>query len=270
MKRKLLVPVCLSMATLAMAQANGYPIGSTVANFTVTDTDGNSHSLYDITGSGKYVVLDFFFAACPPCQQTQPIFNQLHETYGCNQHDLFVMSINNGQDNNAEVIAYEQQYGGSSAHSPAVSNQGGGPAVDDVFGVAQYPTYVLIGPDNVMINNDIWPINSMQNFVSAFPAGGNIQPASCMVNVAENSMELPVQVYPVPSTGQLWLELPLSGHGHFAEVHDALGRLMHTENFTESAGVRSQDKSKLAEGSYTHMDRDSAGNSAMKRIIIAR
>ncbi len=66
----------------AMAQLQGYSVGQTVNDFTVTDTQGNTHNLYSITASGKHVVLDFFFDTCPPCQQTQPYLNQLHETYG--------------------------------------------------------------------------------------------------------------------------------------------------------------------------------------------
>ncbi|HOY27919.1 MAG TPA: redoxin domain-containing protein [Flavobacteriales bacterium] len=49
------------------AQIQGYNVGEVVDDFTVTDTQGNEHNLYEITASGKHVILDFFFDTCPPC-----------------------------------------------------------------------------------------------------------------------------------------------------------------------------------------------------------
>ena len=70
------------------AQIQNYSVGATVNDFTVTDIDGNSHTLSDYTSAGKWVVLDFFFVDCPPCQATVQYFNELHEKYGCNEGDL--------------------------------------------------------------------------------------------------------------------------------------------------------------------------------------
>ena len=52
------------------AQSYNYPNGSTVADFTVTDIEGDVHNLYDLTAQGKYVLLDFFTLWCAPCQET--------------------------------------------------------------------------------------------------------------------------------------------------------------------------------------------------------
>jgi thiol-disulfide isomerase/thioredoxin len=228
MKKHVLPFLFLAAPALALAQAANYPNGSSVGNFTVTDTDGNTHSLHQITAQGKHVMLDFFFDTCGPCQVTQPYYNQLHETYGCNDHDLFVISINNGTDTDAEVIAFEATYGGPYVHSPAVSAQGGGGAVTSQFGVSAFPTYVLIGPDNIMKNNDIWPISSMQTFVNAFPAGSNIQPAACaLVSVPERQAALSGRVFPSPTAGPVTLELSTVRSGHVTlDVLDAMGRVV--------------------------------------------
>ncbi|MBK8704908.1 MAG: redoxin domain-containing protein [Saprospiraceae bacterium] len=42
-------------------------------NFTLTDSDGQSHNLYtDYLDQGKTVVIKFFFTTCPPCNAMAP------------------------------------------------------------------------------------------------------------------------------------------------------------------------------------------------------
>lgn len=53
MKRSVLVLSLAVTSLFASAQTNNYPNGSTVANFTVTDIEGVSHTLYDYTSQGK-------------------------------------------------------------------------------------------------------------------------------------------------------------------------------------------------------------------------
>ncbi|MEZ4791242.1 MAG: redoxin family protein [Flavobacteriales bacterium] len=221
--------LCLGSAS---AQVQNYSVNEIVDDFTVTDTHGNVHNLYSITASGKHVVLDFFFDTCPPCQQTQPFFNEMHETYGCNDHDLFVISINNGTDNNAAVDAFETTYGGSFRHSPAVGIEGGCTAVDDAFGITAYPTYCLIGPDNRLKNGDIWPISNMQSYVNAFPAGSTIQTAQCAaVGVNEHVTASLKGLFPVPANTTVNMEISLTSSGNLTlEVMDALGRAVAVEN----------------------------------------
>jgi thiol-disulfide isomerase/thioredoxin len=238
-----------------MAQVQNYSVGQTVNDFTVTDTEGNVHNLYTITASGKHVMLDFFFDTCPPCQQTQPFYNQLHEVYGCNGHDLFVISINNGTDNNAAVTAFEATYGGPYAHSPAVGIEGGCAAVDAAFGITAYPTYCLIGPDNKLKNGDIWPVSNMQSFVNAFPVGSSIQPAQCaVVGMNEHKVSAVKNVFPVPAHGPVTLEVALATAGAVAiEVIDATGRTAHSEMLgMRAAGsfVHTMDLGRLSEGNY--------------------
>lgn len=251
MKKALLSTATIMSALFCAAQANNYPNGSTVADFTVTDTEGNTHSLHQITAQGKHVMLDFFFVDCPPCQATQTYYNQLHETYGCNAHDLYVISINRGIDSDSEVIAYEAQYGGSYTHSPAVSMEGGGGTVNSTFGVSAWPTYVLIGPDNKMKNNDIWPISNMNTFVQAFPAGSNIQEAACVVGIGENGAIFQTYVHPSPTTGIITIEMDGDLNGRLQlKVIDALGRCVHATNLMTSNNPVSLDLSMLQNGNY--------------------
>lgn len=256
-------------ASLAMAQASNYPNGSTVADFTVTDTQGHTHNLYTYTAQGKYVMLDFFFAACGPCQATQPYFSQLHETYGCNAGDLVVLSINQGVDNDAEVIAYENTYGGSFQHAPAASADGASAAVKTAFGVNAFPTYCLIGPDNKMVQNDIWPVSNMQSYVNAFPAGSNITPQACQgsIGVAETAALEGARVFPVPSNGLVQVEAPAAAGLLDAAVLDATGRTVRSLQFVHHATL---DLSNLADGNYLLELRTPSGMRSMHRISLMR
>ena len=121
----------------------------------MTDTHGVEHNLYSYTAQGKYVFLDFFFDTCPPCQGMAPTWNEFYDKYGCNEGDVICITMNNGSDSDAEVEAYENTYGGSFNHSPAVSADGGAGAVNTNFNPTAYPTVCLINPTNQIIELDI-------------------------------------------------------------------------------------------------------------------
>ncbi len=203
------------------AQAYNYPNGSTVADFTVTDIEGDVHDLYDLTAQGKYVLLDFFTLWCVPCQETAPYWAELYQTYGCNGADMVCLSLDYENNTAAEVQAYSDTYCGPWAHPPVVSDA---LALSDVFGVGTAPNYCLIGPDNVMINNFIWPVASMADFVAAFPVGSAVTPQACAVGVEERAQEALI-ASPNPTTGTIRINGP-----NVASVHacDAMGRYLTT------------------------------------------
>ncbi len=62
--KKLLLSFALLSGTVAMAQT---PAGTAVGNFTLTDINGNSHTLYDYLDAGKMVVIDISATWCSPC-----------------------------------------------------------------------------------------------------------------------------------------------------------------------------------------------------------
>ncbi len=203
MKKLLLALTAIFGFTLSHAQIQNYNVGDVVTDFTVTDIHGNTHNLYTYTSAGKHVFLDFFFTTCPPCQSTSPIFNEFYDKYGCNENDVICIAINTGQDNDAAVLAYENQYGGSFNHAPAVSGDGGSATVDNDLNPTAYPTYCIIGPDNKLKSSDIWPISSVASFEAAFPSGFNPQPKSCTTVGLEESEIASFSMYPNPNNNGL-------------------------------------------------------------------
>ena len=183
--KQTLLAVALLLSTLSFGQVQNYNVGDVVNNFIVTDVHGVEHNLYEYTAQGKHVYLDFFFDTCVPCQTTTPIFNEFYDKYGCNEGDLIAISMNNGTDGDAAVIAFEEQYGGPFNHSPAVSADGGAGAVDSDFNIAAYPTYCLISPENTLLENDIWPLTGVETFEATFPEDFDPPVMACSLGITD-------------------------------------------------------------------------------------
>lgn len=257
MKRRLLTLAVILTATFGLnAQIQNYAVGDDVADFTVVDIEGNSHTLSDYTSAGKWVVLDFFFVDCPPCQQTVGFFNELHEKYGCNEGDLVCISINTGQDDDAYVASFESTYGGSFSHSPAVSGDGGSAAVDTDFNPSQYPTYCLVGADMKMKNTDIWPIASVNDFENAITAAGHTpQVMSCgsVSSIEENALLNAIAVFPNPAAASATVSVSLEATTDVTvEVFNLVGALVSTEVYSGVSGENNftVNTSALENGQY--------------------
>jgi len=227
------------------AQVSNYNVGDVVSDFTVTDVEGNEHNLYSITAQGKYVYLDFFFVDCVPCQNNQPAYSEFHDKYGCNGEEdeggyenmVFCLSINNGNDTDADVIAYEAEFGGPFKSAPAVSNEGGSIAVDDDFGVGAYPTFCLIGPDNTLLEKDIWEGSvSVELFESTFPKGFDPEPHYCSpeLGVETNDTKIGFTIYPNPVKGSsINVQINLSDVSSEIKIYSILGAEVYSNTFNK-------------------------------------
>lgn len=83
------------------------------ANFTVTDTEGQTHNLYEsYLNQGKTVVIKFFFTTCPPCISISPQWQQKYEDWGAGANDVeFIEASILGSDTNAKVKTFKTNYG---------------------------------------------------------------------------------------------------------------------------------------------------------------
>ncbi len=244
MKRTLLSIATIFAVTFGLnAQVQGYSVGQTVNDFTVTDVHGNTHTLSSWTNAGKWVIIDFFFTTCGPCQQTVPYFSELHEKYGCNTADLACISIDVG-DSDTDVLGFESTYSmsGGNEPAPAVSGlDGGGNAVISDFNPAAYPTYCLIDPTMVIRNVDIWPVGSVTDFESAFSAAGfSPTVASCGLSVEEKIGFGEFVVYPNPAADNTTIAVKLDASSDVnVAVYNMVGALVSEESFMGVAGSNS-------------------------------
>tara|TARA_B100000683_G_C12358380_1_gene502025 strand:+ start:48 stop:878 length:831 start_codon:yes stop_codon:yes gene_type:complete len=223
----------LMFIQLSFSQVGTFSVGQTVSDFTVTDVHGNTHTLSSITASGQWVLIDFFFYTCPLCQSTVPFFSELHQKYGCNEGDLFCISIATG-DSDAQVLAFENQYSISSGHSPAPAasgNEGGGDAVIASFLPAGYPTYCLVGPDMKLKNADIWPVTGIGDFETAMSSAGfspNVMNCSGISSLNESSLNKS-EIFPNPSSGNIAISVnSKNGNSARIEISNILGQVVYT------------------------------------------
>lgn len=235
----------------------------TAVDFTVTDTDGNTHNLFNILSTGKYVCIDFFFTTCGPCQSTCPYFKQTFTNYGCNTQDVFFISIDNG-DTDAQVDAYETAYLGGSAGFPAVSgNEGGGNAVVTAYGISAFPTYILIAPSHTIIEQDMWPIGSAADFDTYF-SSHSLAYKACLSDITESAIANNISVFPNPAINNLIIEASNNEKINTIKVYDVLGKLL-MEQLAGSAERFELSVSDLDKGIY-YMEIITENGKAIKKF----
>lgn len=254
MKKLFTLIAIVMFAFAANAQVTGYSVGEVVDNFTVTDTEGNVHSLYEYTDAGKYVYLDFFYSTCGPCQGAAPYFNEFYDKYGCNAGDVICISVNSGMDDNAAVLAFEETYGGDFHHTIAISNEGGCEDVATDFGINYYPTFCLIGPDQQLKEADIWPVNNVTTFEATFPAGFEPPVMECSATsiITENASDFTASVFPNPVSDVCYVNYQFESNKNYTlSIVNVLGQEVKTQRLSSINGeVASVNVDGLHSGLY--------------------
>lgn len=244
---KFIQNITLVFAFIAMANTGKAQVGTTAPDFTVTDVHGDIHHLYDYLDSGKYVLLDFFYTTCIPCQYYSPQVNLAYEKYGCNTGEVIFISIDYN-DTDAEVIAYEQQY---QIEFPSVSGvDGGGNGLIGPYGIIGFPTFFLIAPSKTIVQQIEPP--TLQVFDFRF-GQENIAPQSCTATgVKDLGSVIELKTYPNPTRGNTTIELPgyLTGSLVFVSITDATGKVVKSEAIQTRNNSLDFDFSGFAPGIY--------------------
>ena len=170
MKKILLLMMALVLSLGLKAQC---PL-TTAVDFTATDCHGTQVHLFDILDGGQYVLIDFFFTTCGPCQQATPKVVESYYTMGCNMHDIYYVEISD-RDSDAACQTWAANYG---VEYPTIGGPAGGGSICNTYQIGAFPTVILIAPDRQILIQDLWPINNAQTIVNALMAQGP-QPHDC-------------------------------------------------------------------------------------------
>jgi len=138
-KKQTMKKFLLTLAAVAMSLGTAFaqlPAGSTAPDFTITDTDGNTHNLYDILDQGTPVILDLFAVWCGPCWSYAEtgVMEEVNTLYGPEgSNEVFVIAVE------------------SDASTPASSLYGGGNSIGDWTSIIDFP---LADDNDASIAND--------------------------------------------------------------------------------------------------------------------
>lgn len=159
MKKTLLFVFALVLSFGLKAQC---PLTQAV-DFTATDCHGTEVHLFDILDGGQYVIIDFFYTACGPCQQATPKIRDSYTALGCNMYEVYYMEISD-RDSDAVCLNWVSNYG---IEYPTISGVAGGSGICNTYQIGAFPTVILVAPDHSIVINDLWPINNAQTIINA-------------------------------------------------------------------------------------------------------
>lgn len=181
MKRILLV--CTALVTTFFASAQ-LPTGSIAPNFTGTDLNGDSHTLYDYLDQGYHVIIDVSAAWCGPCwsYHNSGILETIYEEHGPDGDQTVMIFYIEGESGNVTDQLYGVQGAGSAGYTQGDWVTGTPyPMIDDasignLYQITYFPTTFLICPSRVIIDSE--SIQPSEATIMDFFAQNSCQPAS--------------------------------------------------------------------------------------------
>ena len=234
-----------------VVQQSGSYRSSVVDNFTITDTDGIDHDLYETLDSGKTVFVDLFYTRCSWCQTYAPIIEQIYQDNGQGNGDILMWGISNDSyDTDPVIDQYKSDYGVS---NPCAGPQGGGIIAHNTIISGQnflgWPTYCVICPDHSMFFDPVYP-PTVNGFDPYF------EQCAETLGTDDQIMDLNTRItsfYPNPVKNNLTVVMYLEKFSDLAlNIFDLTGTHVYKREYHLQKGIGSVslDLSELAPGCY--------------------
>ena len=139
--------VSINLTTVPVLDPNDhsqamYKVGSTMANFVLTDTEGNVYDLSQLRQENKLIILDFWYVACTWCREEFPIFEEALKEYA---GDVVFLAVN-PYDSMDKICQAREEDGVS---FPMVQDNLN---LHKGFDVTAFPTTVFINPEGKVVS----------------------------------------------------------------------------------------------------------------------
>ncbi len=200
--------------------------GQLAPDFTATDINGQSHTLYSqYLTQGKTVMLKIFYSTCPPCNAQANDLQALYEEWGSGDHDVeFIEVSNKTWETNQTASGYTSNHG---ITFPTVSATGGSIAVVNAYingGFGSFfgtPTYIVISPDGTLV----WDVD-FTDLDLALANSGAIKPGASGISDLDPKSDL--WIAPNPSADFLNIYTKSNQAGELSiGVYNILGSRLH-------------------------------------------
>lgn len=113
------------------------------ADFTLTDTQGNTFHLFDELATGKTVVLDFFSVICGSCATSVSVLDQLWHANSTIGNGLWVWGIEVYMATNAQIDTFSVENGGTYPCFSADEND----SIMQQYDIQYTPRFYVVCPD---------------------------------------------------------------------------------------------------------------------------
>lgn len=253
--------ITLIASFVMLVQLSFAQVGTVADDFTVTDLDGNTHTLSAILASGKVVVLDCSATWCGPCWgfHEAHFLKDIHDTYGPNGTDQ------------VRVLFYEADAATTLADLQGTTAGTQGDWLTDVeypvinespvtlngakYWPLGYPTINVINPVNGVIEADLfdsWTADTPASLAAMVDVIDDFFQNGSVASTDELSLAN-ASVFPNPSNGDVTVSInSVDANNATIEVSNLLGQVVFTSNDELVAGDNTikLDLSSLEAGQY--------------------
>ena len=144
---------------------SAYEVGDFMADFTITDIDGNSYNLYSLLKEKKAVMLNFWFVGCGPCASEFPALNT---AYKSNRDKIEILAINDYPSEGIDKVKGYEASKGFDLDIPLCKAEYGSAVSLSRFDSNGYPTTVIIDRYGVVSTVHVGAVTSVSAWNAMF------------------------------------------------------------------------------------------------------
>jgi thiol-disulfide isomerase/thioredoxin len=266
-------------ATISFAQ---------VPDFTVTDTEGNTHNLYSYLNTGYVVILDVSATWCGPCWSfhEEHFLNEINAEFGSAGSDKVKVLFYEG-----DATTGEDDMNGTGSNTSGNWTTGVTyPLINEspvqldlgIYAPLGFPTINVICPSDKTIKADLFDSwggsdhaadyaamkTVIENTITECTSGNGGSSAGITESTNENQN---ASIYPNPSTGIFTFTYTSNTNSEIKiEIVDIVGKIVYSNTLTISNGVNEIDINipNVVAGQYILTASDDINKSVVKQIQV--